>query len=156
MKKEKQRTELTEKHKKRILKHAKFISKLPEEKLEMKYVACLNESKEMNPKKCNSAACAMGWLPVSFPEFFKYHKESEMHDEQRLFIALKKDKHPKNHDFKSDGPLTDFDAAEYFFGMTGKDSNRLFGSGNSRYSTPKQVSKSLKKYAKTGLVPKYV
>lgn len=59
-------------HKKRLLKLADFLDKLPRKKFNFTEVVSGKET----PNKtltCGSQACAIGWCPVVFPRLTEYH-----------------------------------------------------------------------------------
>jgi hypothetical protein len=124
--------------KKDILKLSAFIAKLKPTKLNMGIVAELRGSEKMDPIKCNSAGCAMGWSPIVFPNKLVY----EDNDEDTLTIATK--------DLKHDG----VEAMVYVLKIPDFDADILFGAGSKTYRSPEQVAKGLKEYANTGVVPR--
>lgn len=142
---------MTAAQRRRLLKVADFIGRLKPRKLQMSYVARTNKRREdipslmsilpedMNPRECKSAACVMGWMPFIFPRHFKY----TTFDVASGTLSVQ---------HKATGNR-DFDAVEAFLGVPHEHGAYLFGSGTPSYETPKQVSRALRSYAKTGTVP---
>jgi hypothetical protein len=133
-------TKLSAVSRKRIAKLATFIKNLKSEKLDMGQVAYIGDSGNMDPKKCNSAGCAMGWSPIVFPDLLEYRKptkESKVWD-----IRLKRKKKVLN-----------YEAISEVLGIPDDDAAHLFCSGRTVYDTPAQVSAGLLQYAKDGMVP---
>ncbi len=126
-------------NKKRIYKLADFIGTLERKKLNMRFVAKDPSGKgKINPYKCNSVACAMGWAPFVFPKLLRW----KFVVEKMATIQTRGRKR-----------LYAYEALEKILSISGWDSVILFGSGKSGYRTPKQVSKGLKQFADTGVLP---
>jgi hypothetical protein len=136
-------------NKKRLLKLADFIEKLPNKKLHMEFVARPDKKGKIR-LECDSAACAMGWSPVVFPKLVKYTEDlnntSDYDLEEHLDVYVKVGR----------DTLYDSEAMAELFGIRQYDAERLFGAGNKYYHTPKQVSKGLRKFIETGKVPDYI
>ena len=128
----------------RLLKLADFIGKLKPKKLDMDTIvnphyAEKDDKQSMNPYKCTSAACAMGWTPAVFPrlvEWSSYDKHSKSIEGVRLKV-----KGPRKY--------FDWDAMAKLFSITDTEATSLFGSGDPSYETPKQVAKGIKKFVTT-------
>ena len=142
---------LPEVTRRRLLKHADFIAKLKPHKLNMGLVArSLHEGQsyyeesdptKMDPFHCKSVACAMGWTPVTFPDLMEWKLARP--DDCELAVRAKRKR-----------GLYDYDAMEWLFeGVPPRHLNKLFGSGETGYETPKEVAKGLRYYAETGQLP---
>lgn len=125
-------------NKARIYKMARFIGKLKPHKLDMELVAKPNESKKMDPFRCASAACVMGWMPAVFPKDVRWKIYD---DDTWVKINVSKTK-PRWAD-------VDASIVGKFFGIPFQAANILFGTGEEGYRTPKEVSKGLMEYAKS-------
>ena len=123
-------------NKKRLLKLADFIEKLPPRKLDMMHISDLNGAEVMNYRECTSVACAMGWTPAVFPKLVQWKYDYNSPDVV--------DKHGNSNE----------DAVATLFDIKVCDMEILFGCGTPRYHTPKQVAAGLREYVKTGVVPK--
>jgi len=98
---------------------------------------CERFLKDMNPHKCKSAACAMGWAPFVFPRHIEYVSRRD-----GLHIRLKGRR------------IVNRRAMERFLSISYYEASVLFGTGiDGIYKTPKQVSKVLRNYALTGELP---
>ena len=124
----------------RILKLAEFVEKLPRRKLDMRVVGVLNGGKKLDPVRCRSAACAMGWATVVFPRDFQFHNDD-----------LKGHITPKWRRPRSDDDS--IVVISQFMGIPRSDAQVLFGIGKPGYRTPRQVAAGLRKYAETQELP---
>ena len=117
-------------HRKRILKHADFIATLKPAKLLMTTVTQMDDGK-MDPYKCSSVACAMGWTPAVFPRLIEWTMLGSL----RMKESRKRD----------------YSAMVELFDISMDHAGILFGGGGDRfYHTPKQVAAGLRRYAESG------
>jgi len=58
---------------KKLTKIADFISAIKPSKFDMSFYTDLNGQKRMNPLKCTSAGCVIGWFPSIFPSKFRWN-----------------------------------------------------------------------------------
>lgn len=123
-------------NRKRLLKLADFIEKLPKHKLDMDTVGELRGSKRMNFKECKSAACAMGWTPAVFPSLVKWRYD-------RTIPVV----------YVESPTAIDKAAMQEIFDIDDIDADILFGPARRNYTTPKQVAKGIRRYVKTGRLP---
>ena len=137
------KTKLTEKQKvfrRRLLKLSRFIRKLPRRKLNMEEIAWLNGAEKMNPIRCTSVACAMGWTPLVFPSLVKY--VSDGYTEKYLSVSL-----IGRH------IVLNYAAMREIFGLRYHQAEVLFSSGGKGYSTPKQVADGIEAFVRSGRLP---
>lgn len=135
-------------NKKRLLKLANFIEKLPNKRLNMNVVALSNAKGKMGYKECGSVACAMGWTPAVFPKLVKWIECSGgnelnvcmTHEEAREWL-------------RGNGSLANNSAMVELFDIPYLDADYIFGLSKSKYHTPKQVAEGIRKYVKTGEIP---
>ena len=123
-------------NKQRLRKLADFIEQLKPRKLDMTEIAVEDEDTgKMNPYKCKSVACAMGWTPFIFPTLIKYEVD--------VWCTLVS---------KKTG-ATDWDAMAEIFGLGIFEADVLFNAGTPSYHTPKQVAKGIRHFVDTGELP---
>ena len=84
----------------------------------------------------------MGWTPAVFPREVRWGGNFK-HDEGNIVTRGRVGEY-------------DYDAVIKLFDISYSDARVLFGSGSNNYHTPKQVSKGLREYAKTGIVPDWI
>lgn len=128
---------------------ADFIEKLPPRKLHMDDYASLNGSTKLDPFKCKSAACAIGWATRVFPRSFKL--EVDTGD-----LAEMKELKEEGEDVSDYCPTatvihrssgeTDDQAGAVFFGIDPIHASILFGPEQRGHKTPKQVARNLRYY----------
>jgi len=128
---------------KRLTKVADFISAIKPPKFDMSFYTNLKGQKKMNPLKCTSAGCVIGWFPSIFPSKFRWDYSST-DDTPRVQLKI----HFVN-DLLTD-PLSD---VVEFLDIPYSDADVLFGSGFEGYKTHKQVAKGIRRYIKTGVTP---
>lgn len=79
-------------YKKRLLKLADFLDKLPVEKFDYSIIAKeaglpMKEALAKGPVSCGSVACAIGWMPAVFPRSIKWEKASMV--DKTLYVVDK-------------------------------------------------------------------
>ena len=137
-------------HKKRLLKLADFLDKLPRKKFNFTEVVSGQET----PNKtltCGSQACAIGWCPVVFPRLTEYHITSGWSTAHN-FLVVKM----KGVDFDGGSLDSVTHIGEELFGLDYSESYALFVPNNTQAlglglrslgddATPKQVAKNMRK-----------
>ncbi len=124
-------------HKKRLLKLADFLSKLPESKFNLSVITD-DLDKPTVEKSCKIAACAMGWCPIVFPRLMRYfHRQTSDH----LEVCLKDNKRRRTENYS---------AVKHIFGLNGDQSSYLFSPLEYHYdkSGVKNVVKRIRKFVK--------
>jgi hypothetical protein len=128
----------TKKVNKRLLKHADFLASLKPRKLDMGDIATTDDDGNMNPFKCSSVACVMGWTPAVFPRIMEWRIDTS---EGAADVVHKR---TGSMNFAAMGELFDVPMG---------DADVLFGSGGPGYRTKTEVVRGLRQYAKTGKLP---
>lgn len=130
--------------KQKLLKLADFIEKLPPRKLDMgSLYGKLNGSEKLDPHRCKSVAGALGWASVLFPRELQFEPRYVGATEAGGDVVLRSGK--KYYDEM---------AAAKVFNIPVEHAEWLFGPGAPCYRTPKQVASAIRKYVKTGKVPR--
>lgn len=132
-------------HKKRLLKLAAFLDKLPRKKFN--FASWVSGVSPEHP--CGTAACAVGYCPVVFPKDWKYTKlkiDLVTFDGKELYTSK-----PALKGRSNDYP--EYLAAKYF-GISNEDAYGLFVHGPDPLATPsykitpKQIARHIRKFLK--------
>jgi hypothetical protein len=108
----------------------------------MKEICDLNGETHMDPYRCKSAACAMGWTPAVFPRLLKWVPVSRFNTYDSILsvmaiVPLKNTKAER---------LCNLDAMQVVFDISHLHAACVFGSGRKTYHTPKQVARGIREY----------
>ena len=144
-------------HFKRLLKLAAFLDNLPEQKFDFSVVVAqgihpMLDALEAGAHRCDTVACAMGWMPAVFPRDIAWGAfwnrpnghpvplSGRVADERVDFIMLR----------IAPRTVLDFDAAAVYFGINGEDAEYLFqpgaGNGLTVLAKPKAVANHIRKF----------
>lgn len=130
-------------HKKRLLKLADFLDKLPTQKFRFDVFAIedgkpMLEALEAGEANCGTVACAIGWMPAIFPRQIKW--QPYLHDKKYKDIVFKGRE-------ELDGA---FETARVFFGIEERKTvYKLFDpvwSELGHHATPKQVAQHIREF----------
>ena len=139
-------------NKKRLLKLARFLEKLPTSVFDLSYIVngqcdqlqMLVDTKFKDKKvihKCKSMACAVGWMPAVFPELCMWSNGTVTDCDD---LVSRNDMSLAKHIFDMN-----FDQLSYLFDTT-------YFAGNKEYTrniskeTPKVVAKRIRNFVKDG------
>lgn len=128
-------------YKKRLLKLADFLDKLPKSKFFFgNFIAQYGkpplEALEMGEYRCGTTACAIGWSPAVFPKLVRWIKDEES---------------GKIVDIRTIRGQRNFMVGVELFGITERQSEFLFDpitSGLGSYATAKTVANHIRKFVK--------
>lgn len=140
--------------KKRLLKLADFLDKLPPEKFDFSEIAVqkgkpMREALKAGRTRCGTVGCAIGWMPAAFPRSLRWDETRGWATRTFPDVCL-----------INEPTRVDFDAAVTFFGITSADAYWLFQPGGWRGlyasehnglhndATPKQVAKHIRKFVR--------
>ena len=124
--------EMNTRQKRMVLRLANFVGRLKPRKLCMEAFCELRGSRNLDPRRCKSVACALGWATVVFPRTLKTSNGGTV-------VHIRSGK-------------VDQGAGAEAFGIPLLDAKVLFGIGFPGYRTPKQVARGLRHYARTGQI----
>ena len=131
--------------KKRLIKLADFLDKLPRKKFDFGHIV-KGYDKPRKTLDCGSVACAIGWCPVIFPRLVKYAPPAAYSIGDYEVI-------PK--DGACEGAF--FGSTERLFGIDREEALGLFEPGEQdridlpftgNRATPKQVAKNIRRFIK--------
>lgn len=125
-------------HKDRLLKLAEFLKDIPEKHFDMNVISkgryyekeLEDDFKYIHKTKrekydCDSAACAIGWSPICFPQELKYYWDSHVNQNGIRYINDEKQKQCCENRTDS-GIITSWKIAEDFFGLNEYEADYLF------------------------------